>query len=265
MRLSKCVAAVCVSLLLLLPEVMGQFQQGGLGGTRGFGASPDGAARFAAGVLERELEHLRAAHELTDRQIRHLQVAAKGAVESHRRMLAADDREFAAIGWAEHYDVEILHRNETLYIGTHATDLWLLDHPIWKNAVYQVVSDEERQAAHRRRKNHRRLAADLLATALDHYLRFTEAQYNSISDQLRTAAEKRLQHIRCASPGLLVVPLLDLVREQSDTILEPTLQASQLQAWDQLRSRSCIDLLEKVGLSVIDLEGGGGGRGAGFF
>lgn len=224
------------------------------------------------GLFDQEIQHLQATYELTDRQIRHLQVASKGALEARKRTLTSVGHDELK-DWPDDVYVHAFRYQDRLYVGDNAEELWLLDHPIWTNAVRKVLGDQERQATDRRQKNYRRLAVDLLATALDQHLRLTEDQYIVLTKRLRKVADQRLQHIRCQSPGVLVPPLLKIVREQSDTILEHDLRANQRQAWDQLRPSSCTQLLARVGLSVIDLEGGGlggggfggGGQGVGFF
>lgn len=221
------------------------------------------------GLFDQEIQHLQTTYELTDRQIRHLKVASKGALEARKRTLTSVGHEELK-DWPEDVYVHAFRHQDRLYVGDNAEELWLLDHPIWTNAVRKVLGDQEQQAADRRQKNRRHLAVDMLATALDHHLRLTEEQYKALTERLRKVADQRLQHIYCQSPGVLVPPLLKIVREQSDTILEPDLRTNQRQAWDQLRPEPCTDLLAQVGLSVIDLEGGGlgggglGGGGGGF-
>ena len=233
-----------------------------------FGTFPiDPAVNEAEQVLQLEVKRLRAVYPLTDAQIRHLEVAAKGAAELHIRHLDEifpPDDELPA--WADGISSFYCRQAGEVFLGEDAIDQCLLHHPLWQHAVKKVIPPTKDEEELKRKIFHRRHAVETALLAIDNRLHLTDEQRKKLRPLVQGIADEMLQDVNCSKANWMLIPLVAGLDMLPDKKLAEFLHPVQIELWKESGSiRTMLSGLEFNIPSARKGQGGFPAGGGGFF
>ena len=225
-----------------------------------------GGKSFLASVtlLQQRIEELKNVHSLTEKQIRRLEVAAKGAAKMHLRDqddLFPPDSEIP--GWAVGWEAYYCRQNGTVFLGADAQHQCLMHHPIWLNAVNKILPDDCREEDMKRMKFRREHFSNVALLVIDEKLRLTDLQRQQLRPILVELVETRTQKIHCNQPNWLLLPVAEGIDNLPVAAIADVLRPDQVKLWDD--ADPMLNLMSEMDFNVpaAGFGGGGGGFGGG--
>ena len=215
----------------------------------------DKAYEKVENFLAKKIEVLREEKNLNDKQVKHLQLAARGAVERHMAELKrhAEDPDYPI--WVDGMEEIFCRSGDIVYLGNNPEKNILLHHPIWQNAVQALHTPEELEEDEKRKAFRESHLIDTCLLQIDEQLKLTHLQRTEVRKVLTEVVSKELKNIRYSSIDYVSLPITHALQNLPPKRLDSVLSEKQRQKWND----------EEFNFGMWDFQGIGGFIGGGIF
>ncbi len=205
--------------------------------------------------LAKKIEVLKEEKKLSDKQVKHLQLAARGAVERHMTELRrlAEDPDYPI--WVDGMEEIYCRSGDIVYLGNNPEKNILLHHPIWQNAVQAFQTPDELEEEKNRKAFRESHLIETCLLHIDKQLKLTHRQRTEVRRVLTEVVSKELKNIRYNSTDYLPLPISHALQNLPPERLDSLLTEKQRQKWND----------EEFDFGMGNIQGIGGFIGGGIF